>query len=126
MKASELISSVIKVQGNPQVLLKGLDDHYYPLNVEVRNNFFGPNTEPVIVISEVVQEYNNHLVAQHDKINAMNEIVRNQIKPNVPQGMGFIFLMFDYGEKGNLFYGASAMREDCMNVMKEFIQRNTQ
>ena len=40
--------------------------------------------------------------------------------------LGFNLLLFDFGEKGNLFYISNAKREDIINVMKEFIARNTQ
>lgn len=44
----------------------------------------------------------------------------------LPEGWGFTLLLFSYGPNGNLFYMSSAEREDVINVMKEFIQRNVQ
>lgn len=48
------------------------------------------------------------------------------IKGNLPDDWGFMLMLFSYGENGTTFYISSAQREDVVNVMKEFIQRNTQ
>lgn len=47
------------------------------------------------------------------------------IGKQLPEGWGFLML-FTYGKDGSLFYRSSAQREDVINVMKEFIRRNTQ
>jgi hypothetical protein len=44
----------------------------------------------------------------------------------LPDGWGFNLLIFTYGEGGSLFYISSAQRSDVINVMKEFIKRQTQ
>lgn len=48
------------------------------------------------------------------------------IKDDLPEGWGFTLLLFSYGEKGSLFYISSAERADVLNVMREFIRRQTQ
>lgn len=62
------------------------------------------------------EERNEEAEASLKKINEM----LNQI---VPDGMGFTFLLFDYGEKGNMFYISSADREDTIMMIEEFIER---
>ena len=49
--------------------------------------------------------------------------VGNAIKETIPEGMGFALLVFDYGEKGNMFYISSAERKDMIAAMEEFIQK---
>jgi hypothetical protein len=44
----------------------------------------------------------------------------------LPEGWGFTLLLFSYSEKGSLFYISSAERSDVLNVMREFIRRQTQ
>lgn len=43
-----------------------------------------------------------------------------------PPGFGFNLLLFEFGERGSLFYIANAERADVINIMREFIQRSTQ
>lgn len=44
----------------------------------------------------------------------------------LPEGWGFNLLLFSFGEGGSLFYISSAERADVLNVMREYIKRNTQ
>lgn len=46
------------------------------------------------------------------------------LKELCPAGMGFAFLLFDYGEEGDMFYCSSAQRDDMIKAMKEFIEKN--
>lgn len=49
-----------------------------------------------------------------------------RLKSEMPEGWGFTLLIFEFGGPGtSLFYISSAEREDMMNVMREFINRNT-
>lgn len=48
------------------------------------------------------------------------------IGDGLPDGWGFNLLLFTYGEGGSLFYISSAERADVLNVMREFIKRQTQ
>lgn len=43
----------------------------------------------------------------------------------MPRGYGFTFLMFNFGEGGNLFYISNGTRQDVIKTMKEFIEKNT-
>lgn len=47
-----------------------------------------------------------------------------QAKKLVPKDLGVTILIFDYGEGGRLSYASSAMREDMLNTMKEFIKKH--
>lgn len=47
-----------------------------------------------------------------------------QADGRMPSGMGFALLMFDFGENGNMFYIANANRDDVLNAMQEFINKN--
>lgn len=49
-----------------------------------------------------------------------------RIGEDLPAGWGFNLLLFTYGEGGALFYISSAQRADVLNVMREFIRRQTQ
>lgn len=42
----------------------------------------------------------------------------------MPANYGFTLLIFEYGEKGNMFYISKAKREDMIESMKEFIKKN--
>lgn len=44
----------------------------------------------------------------------------------LPEGWGFNLLLFTYGAGGSLFYISSAERSDVLQVMREFIKRQTQ
>ena len=41
----------------------------------------------------------------------------------MPEGYGFNFLMFNFGEGGNMFYISNAQRADMLKAMKEFIAK---
>jgi hypothetical protein len=44
----------------------------------------------------------------------------------MPKGVGFMLMVFDFGQKGNLAYISNGVREDVVRVLQEFIakQRN--
>lgn len=67
-----------------------------------------------------MQEYNEHVEF------ALRETA-DFIKQNgrLPMGMGFVLLMFDFGKNGNMFYISDAQREDVLNAMREFVEKNT-
>lgn len=50
--------------------------------------------------------------------------VAEYAKTRMPEGMGFTLLMFDFGQKGNMFYISNAQREDVINSMQEFIDKH--
>lgn len=45
------------------------------------------------------------------------------MKNAMPPGYGFVFLMANYGKKGNTFYTSSVQRQDAVNLMKELIEK---
>lgn len=59
-------------------------------------------------------------------IQARLKEIGGRIGNDLPDGWGFNLLLFTYGEGGNLFYISSADRADVINVMHEFIRRQTQ
>ena len=72
-------------------------------------------------------------MAQFGKMQEFNEQVEftlretaEFIKANgrLPMGMGFVLLMFDFGENGNMFYISDAQRDDVLKSMQEFIDKN--
>lgn len=51
--------------------------------------------------------------------------VAGVIKKMTPPGWGFTVMLFDTDTtKGSMFYLSSARREDMINAMKEFIEKN--
>ena len=46
------------------------------------------------------------------------------IGSKMPDGYGFTFLMFTFGEGGNLFYISNSRREDMIKSMEEFIEKH--
>lgn len=47
-----------------------------------------------------------------------------KIKSLMPEGWGFTLMIFNFGDKGNMFYISSAERKDMVEAMNEFIERN--
>lgn len=58
-----------------------------------------------------------------EKEKKMMQHLSEVIKPEIPVGMGFCVLVFDYGPNGNLFYASSASREDMLRALEEFISK---
>lgn len=46
-----------------------------------------------------------------------------KFQSELPEGYGFMLMIFKYGEGGDLFYMSSAERDDVLNTMQEFINR---
>ena len=55
----------------------------------------------------------------------LNEIGHG-IGESLPPGYGFLLMMFNFGEGGNMFYISNGERHDMLKAMREFIQKNTQ
>ena len=49
--------------------------------------------------------------------------IGEKLRDVMPEGYGFTFLMYSFGEGGNMFYISNAMREDMIKSMKEFIEK---
>jgi hypothetical protein len=45
------------------------------------------------------------------------------LKEQMPPGYGFMLMIFEYGEKGAMFYLSSAVRADMIETLKEFIKK---
>ena len=46
-----------------------------------------------------------------------------KIRKDMPRGFGFTLFIFGYGEDKPLFYISSAVREDMIKTMYEFIEK---
>ena len=46
-----------------------------------------------------------------------------EIAKEMPEGVGFAFIMFDFGEGGNLVYLSNAERGDMRRALEEFLQK---
>ncbi len=49
--------------------------------------------------------------------------IGRKMKQQLPPGVGFALLVFDFGEKGNLAYVSNADRADMLVAMREFIAK---
>lgn len=49
--------------------------------------------------------------------------IGNMLAAQMPPGYGMMFMIYSYGEGGDLFYISSAMREDMLKMLKEFISK---
>lgn len=47
------------------------------------------------------------------------------LKSVMPPNYGFIFIMTEMGEQGNLFYVSSIKREEAVKALNEFLERAT-
>lgn len=45
------------------------------------------------------------------------------LKDICPSGYGFNLMIFNFGERGNVFYASNADRDDMIHIMKDFIDR---
>ena len=46
------------------------------------------------------------------------------IAEGLPEGWGFMLFIFSFGDGGATFYISNAQREDMIEAMKEWIERN--
>jgi hypothetical protein len=44
------------------------------------------------------------------------------MKEGLPEGMGFAYLLFDYGANGRMFYISSAERDNMIEALEEFTE----
>ena len=54
---------------------------------------------------------------------ALLKEIGSRFKEVVPAGFGFAFMLFEFGEKGSMFYTSNAQREDMIQAMREFIEK---
>lgn len=43
----------------------------------------------------------------------------------IPESHGFVLLVYNHGEGGNMFYISNSQREGVIEAMKEFIEKNS-
>jgi hypothetical protein len=46
------------------------------------------------------------------------------LRTSVPARMGFALLLFDFGERGGMYYTSNAERASVLTAMHEFIEKN--
>lgn len=68
----------------------------------------------------------NYTIPDEGDMRATLRELGGQIGGMLPDGWGFNLLLFTYGEGGSLLYISSAQRADVLNVMREYIRRQTQ
>lgn len=50
--------------------------------------------------------------------------IGNQLDGEMPEGIGFTLLMFNFGEGGHLAYLSNAQRADMLDTMREFLSKH--
>lgn len=53
------------------------------------------------------------------------QMLARRVASGLPKGWGFNLMLFAYGTGGDLFYISSAQRADVLDIMREYIRRNT-
>jgi hypothetical protein len=61
---------------------------------------------------------------RNPEIEASLQDIGRSIKGSLPAGYGFALLIFNFGEKGNMFYTSNANRQDVCHAMREFIAKH--
>jgi hypothetical protein len=62
---------------------------------------------------------------QQKRIEDAARDVGQTIAEVLPEGFGFIFFVFNFGEGGSLSYMSNAERKDVIETLKEFISRES-
>ena len=57
------------------------------------------------------------------KLEAKCREIGNVLGDAVPPGVGFMFVLFDFGEGGHLTYLSNATREDMIKLLAEFREK---
>ena len=74
----------------------------------------------------LVPEPPNYTTPDAAQMRPILQDLGGRIGSMLPEGWGFNLLLFTFGEGGYLFYISSAERADVLNVMREYIRRQTQ
>lgn len=69
-----------------------------------------------------MQPDNNYEVF-NEEIEVKLKEIGHLIGDKLPEGWGFNLMVFDFGEKGSMFYISNAQRQHVVNQMREFIRR---
>lgn len=60
---------------------------------------------------------------ENDAIRATLNGIAKRIGASLDEGWGFLLMLFEYGQKGSMFYISSAERGDCMRMAQEWIDK---
>ena len=64
--------------------------------------------------------------SESEEIRELLKEFGRELKEKVPEGWGFTFMLFNYGEGGNMLYISSAERKTMCQAMREFLGRQEQ
>lgn len=56
-----------------------------------------------------------------EKLEAQCRKTGKMIGDVLPEGVGFVFLLFDFGEGGNMAYMSNAVRQDMIATLRELV-----
>ena len=57
-------------------------------------------------------------------MNDIGHVLQDAINEHADRPMGFLLLVFDFGEGGTTSYISNAQRDDAMALLREFLERN--
>lgn len=60
---------------------------------------------------------------KNERMETMLKEWGKKIKDTLPAGVGFSLFIYDYGNKGNMFYLSTAERADMIDALEEFIEK---
>lgn len=66
------------------------------------------------------------MTEREEQANAVLQDIAKDIKETLPDGMGFALLAYEFGEQPDrkMLYISNSQRQDVMNAMVEFLQKN--
>jgi hypothetical protein len=64
-----------------------------------------------------------HYEVRHQTIEQQLKAIGRLIDHDLPDGWGFMLFLFSFGEGGSTFYISNARREDMLEAMQEWIDR---
>jgi len=68
---------------------------------------------------------NDNFEVKNEEIKETMNDIGKLIASGLPENWGFTLLLFEYGPDGDLFYISKAERKQMIEVMKEFIAKNS-
>lgn len=63
------------------------------------------------------------MTSREKEANENLQKIANFVKENLPEGMGFVVLAFDFNTAGRMMYVSNANREDVIKAMDEFKEK---
>jgi hypothetical protein len=60
---------------------------------------------------------------KNPEVNATLTAIAGKIRPAIPDGWGFMLMIFEFGPDGACFYASSAERVDVLAMMQEWIDK---